>query len=101
MSEDTVVEDEVSQVECAGCKKIIGVTTSVSPIPRIFCTEECLEDYPVSKNESRDELILYLLHKGKPKGTIAKAFGLSRQRIIQMSHSRKREGVLPEDEPSA
>ena len=98
MSDAAVEEDETSQVECAGCKRIIGVTTSVSPIPRIYCTEECLADFPVSANESRDELILYLLHKGKPKGKIAEAFGLSRQRVIQISHQRRKEGVLPEEE---
>jgi hypothetical protein len=70
------------------------VTTSVSPVPRIFCTESCLADYPVSDNESRDDLILYLLHKGEFKGKIAEAFGLSRQRIIQMQHARRKEGVL-------
>lgn len=90
--------EDTAPVECAGCKKVIGITESVSPIPRIFCTEECLEDFPVSKNESRDDLILYLLHKKVPKGQIAEAFGLSRQRIIQMSHARRKEGVLTEEQ---
>jgi hypothetical protein len=83
-----------SQVACAGCRRVIGVTTSVSPIPRIYCSEDCLDDFPVSDNESRDDLIFYLLHKQVPKGQIGDAFGLSRQRIIQMSHARKSEGVL-------
>lgn len=88
---------EVSQVECAGCRKIIGFTTSVSPVPRIYCSERCLDDYPVSANEARDDLILQLLHLQEPKGKIAEAFGLSRQRIIQLANARKREGTLAED----
>lgn len=86
--------DVIEPVACAGCKKVVGVTTSVSPIPRIYCTDRCLADYPVSANEPRDDVILQLLHKGVPKGRIAEAFDLSRQRIIQMAHARRKEGVL-------
>lgn len=85
---------ETTQVECAGCRRVIGLTESISPVPRIYCSERCLTDYPVSPNEARDDHILYLLHMGVPKGKIAQEFGLSRQRIIQLANARKAEGTL-------
>lgn len=89
-----VTEEVISAVSCAGCRRVVGVTASISPVPRIFCSEVCHKDYPVSDNESRDGLIAYLLHKKMPKGKIAEAFGLSRQRIIQMANAMRSEGTL-------
>lgn len=90
-------ETIITVVECAGCRKVVGHTTSISPVPRIFCSERCLHDFPVSDNEARDDLIFNLLHLGKPKGQIAAAFNLSRQRVIQIANARRRERTLAED----
>jgi hypothetical protein len=87
---------DYTEVECAGCRKVLGLTTSVSPVPRIYCSAKCEQDFSVSLNESRDDLIFNLLHLKTPKGQIAESFGLSRQRIIQLANARKREGTLSE-----
>lgn len=85
---------EITEIACSGCGRPLGRTSSVSPVPRLFCSSVCQEDWPISQNEDRDDLIFQLLHFGETKGKIASAVGLSRQRIIQLAHQREKEGVL-------
>jgi hypothetical protein len=82
------MSEALVKVACAGCRKPLGVSRTASR--RLYCTEQCAADFPVSANESRDDLIFQLFAKddGRTKGPVAEHFGVSRQRIIQISQAR-------------
>lgn len=83
-----MASDEIllTDVYCAGCRKFIGL--AASNVGRLFCTEHCANDYPVSTHESRDALIAELVAAEKPKLAIAEVMGVTHQRVGQIAAMR-------------
>jgi hypothetical protein len=78
----------VIQVYCSNCRRPIAVADKDYSVV-LFCDERCAEQAPVSDNEPRDDLIGLVARKGEvTKAEIARTFGLTRQRVSQISSER-------------
>jgi hypothetical protein len=75
------------EVRCRTCRRLLGIGPSDF---RIYCDEQCANDYPVSREESRDALIEAIFQKtGRSKTSLATDFGVSRQRVDQILAARR------------
>lgn len=77
-----MVDETLVEVRCRGCGRLLGVAPADF---RIYCDEQCADDFAAVTEEARDALIETIYQTRSPaKAAIAKAFGLSRQRVDQI-----------------
>ena len=76
----------MTPLRCRGCRRQIGVATDV--VNGAYCTEMCATDIPAGVNEDRDSVIELLVRTGTDRTTVAKEFGLTKQRLSQVLSKR-------------
>ena len=75
-------------VRCRGCGRSVGLANSAKYT--VYCDSLCAEDYPLTNDEERDDLILALtLDLGRSRAELSALFGITRQRVDQIVHARK------------
>ena len=81
MADETLVE-----VRCRGCGRLLGVAPADF---RIYCDEQCADDFAAVAEEARDALIETIYQTKSPaKAALARSFDLSRQRVDQILMQR-------------
>ena len=79
---------DLIEVRCRGCYRLMGVGNG-PPMHKLFCTELCAADYPVSDNEERDDMIETLVRLKKWNPTkVSLSFDITRQRAQQIIKDR-------------
>lgn len=78
--------EQMVEVRCRGCRRLLGVAPADF---RIYCDTMCATDYPATTAEGRDALIEAMFREtGLSKSALARAFGISRQRVDQIIDQR-------------
>lgn len=79
---------DLIEVRCRGCRVLIGVGNG-PPMHKLFCTEYCANDFPVTDNEDRDSIIETLARlQGWSPTRIAMNFDMTRPRAQQILRER-------------
>jgi hypothetical protein len=87
----------MNQYRCVGCRRIIGY--SKFPHSGLYCTLACADDFPVTENEFRDDVVELLDARGISRAVLAAYYGVSRQRLHMLLSTRRqavrnrREGI--------
>lgn len=71
---------------CNGCGRRMGLTPNRLP-GYTYCEPWCASDFEISKHEERDALLVEL-SRTRPLAWVARAMGLSRQRVQQLTTAR-------------
>jgi hypothetical protein len=84
----STVAEALQPVHCRGCGQEVGIAPSDF---RVYCDDLCAADFPISAHEDRDSLLetLYGERPTPTKTELAKAFGVTRQRITQILGARE------------
>lgn len=75
------------EVRCTGCLVLLGYSLAPADY-RIYCSEECANDYPVRVNEQRDDLIAALFFEPTRDAQLHTLFGMTRQGLHQIATRR-------------
>jgi hypothetical protein len=71
-------------LRCRGCGQRIGVTTANRSLS-VYCLEPSCPHLPAAnENDTRDAIIVTLSAVKKTPQELAKLFGLTRQRVLQI-----------------
>lgn len=74
------------EIRCRGCRRLIGIGPADF---RIYCSQQCAEDFTITSAEARDALIEAIFQETRiSKTALAKEFGVSRQRVDQILTQR-------------
>lgn len=77
-------------VRCSGCTRKIGISLAENPLRnKVWCSQVCAEDAPLSQNETRDAVMVELSRAGWNDGKIADLFGVGRSRVQQIASARR------------
>lgn len=79
---------DLIEIPCRGCKRLIAVGNG-PPMHKVWCSEICANDWPVTDNEDRDAIIetLARLRDWTPT-RVAMNFDITRPRAQQILRER-------------
>jgi hypothetical protein len=82
MSAEIIQLPQTYFVLCSGCRRPVGTSYVEHPLRnKIYHDEHCMQKRPPLTNASRDNVIAEAVSLGQSVASVAKAYGLSRQRV--------------------